>query len=413
MGFKTFKFSKITLGKLGGVIILLILTFYPLVNIVPISLGIANTPFNYVFRISYLLLSVIIIFGFISLNQRDLSIRKVLIPCLIFWFFYGFRLFYDLSLIDVITYDNLPPSYFYFKAFGTCFIPSLAIALSSNYIEVEKLNKRIYHCLIISNIILLFLFFKAYGVNILSFALRPDLGEMGGIGPIYYSRFGAMLMIWSFYDVLFNPKKLLTQKILFFIGFLTTIIGASRAPIIFALFICVIIKLYQIKQNKVNYSGFLKMGFKYLLIAFIIMSFIIPFIDFDNFIIVGRLEAINEVDNPRLIIWKQGWNQFLENPLFGDKFLLRDIQNGYVHNISIGALMSVGLIGGFFYLLMIAIFLYKIFIIYNIKYLSHYFMIGMTAFLWFCMAQFSNAIYSLPSLWSLLFFITYIKPEKL
>src|SRR5690606_25305912 len=85
-----------------------------------------------------------------------------------------------------------------------------------------------------------------------------------------------------------------------------------------------------------------------------IMAIVIPgIIYFDNILDSGLLnrlmatsEAIEEGGSSasRLMIWKSSFNQFLDNPFFGDKLGI-DNRSGYAHNFFIEVLQTTGLIG--------------------------------------------------------------------
>lgn len=392
------------LGILGAFIIILILTFYPIINATPIILGIPNTPFNYAYRFFYLFLALYILLVKFVLHQR-VAIPIRIVPLLVFWLLYSTRLIYDLSIVDIPTYQDNPPLYFYFYAFGGCLIPSIAVVTVANYIDIKKLSRFIYLALTISNLLLLILFIKQFGFNIMALSTRGELGEEGGIGPIYFSRFGAMLMIWSTYYLLFSSRNKIINSILFLISIIVTVGGASRGPLGFAFLTVILIVIYHWKIEGKRVKYYIKFIIFGGILLLLILFWVIPAIDWQSFAIYGRIEQALEEENPRLDLYRQGIKQFLNSPLIGDRFLLSTGGFPYVHNISLGALISTGMIGVFFYLWSIFALIYKFFTLFLRKRNQSISIFIFVCLLWFLMSNLSGAIYTSPSLWVVWFFI--------
>jgi hypothetical protein len=266
-----------------------------------------------------------------------------------------------------LRYLETDSFYVYYFAFGTCLIPSVAIYSASKYLDISLIYKYSYNIIVISNILLLYSILKFSNWNIsqilltratVSINLAGQTVEI--INPISVAFFGQILSIISIYQLFF---PIISSKIIFFknvilliLGFSNLILGASRGPFLIVLFlIFTILCLAFYKQNnKINF--FIKI-FSFFLILFII--FRIYYFDkiaeielINRFFLTFEMIELNQADE-RSILFQSAWNQFLKNPILGDSFITEEPYASYPHNLFLDVLMSTGLIGMLFFVILL------------------------------------------------------------
>lgn len=170
------------------------------------------------------------------------------------------------------------------------------------------------------------------------------------INTILVSFMGEVLFLFSAFLLLkgwFPVKKTFIIAALL-LGILNLVMGASRGPMLGALagvvfLFYAFLPLYlKIKRSKV-----------YTIVFFIIGIVILAqkvdlkenFESFNRiFIFIENRQSIVNVKEARDYEWSAAWQQFLENPIFGDK-IINDYDQYYPHNIYLEVLQSVGIVG--------------------------------------------------------------------
>jgi O-antigen ligase len=256
---------------------------------------------------------------------------------MLYFIFYSLRIFFDLELRDNL-FDTDAKILYYSFLILVVIIPFYSTYSSINYIDLKKVA--LYSLLLISITMLL------------SIILDNEIHEndrLSGnlaLNPISYGQVGSFGIILSFHFLLNKQKKNILFIFFLFLsivlGFLTLGRAASRGPFLGIILCCL---LYMFSVRKI-----LLVQIILLLSLFTSQDFLIRAVGFISETLQARiLASLNDGDSSgRDELYKQGWQQFLDNPFVGNYFVLNP-ENGkgiYSHNIIIDALMSFGILGG-------------------------------------------------------------------
>jgi len=339
---------------------------FPIQTTLPILLKIEATQINLLFRVVFLLASICLIFK--ACLRRSMMISKPLLILLMFWVIYGYRVISDVSFKGK-TYLDTDSFFVYSFFFGATLIPSIAIFLSTRYINFRRITKNLFIVLLISNIcvILNILFFSPNGLTDLFIFRGNVMEEINGesvsvVNGITVSFIGELLCLVSLTFLLFNPFNLArNRKILLrfamLLGFTNLILGASRGPLLYFFLLLFFIIFYYIRSK--NYSSIIFLKITTLIIFIVTASrfFIGSLINESNLLILYKMINLFGVKQSRDLevrdyLWESAWRQFKENPIFGDSFVT-DYMNDYAHNLFLDSLMATGVVGTIllFYLL--------------------------------------------------------------
>lgn len=356
-------FSKDKLGLVCLCLALLLSLGYPISASIPTFLQIPSRPINMAFRGFYLIMSFYLIIGAAAHSFKG----KYPIPIggwfmIGFWMLYSIRLIYDQSFRGIAFKGD--PNFVYLFAFGSCMIPMFAIILTGRFVELKRILKYTYGIVLLSNLLIIGLLIHATGT------ISPDIlmaraslvVEIDGektqyvINPITVSYYGQVLALLSLFFLLI--KKKVKYRLPFFIGFLLglglIVLGASRGPLLTFVLLMIVIFFVHIKRAKfsVLYNLRLLTGLS-LFIAFIVIK-ILPFIANNNIVLIGRMQQLLESGgttnmDTRPLAFQGAWNQFIENPVFGDQYI-GAFDGFYPHNIYLEVLMALGTVGGVLFL---------------------------------------------------------------
>ena len=336
---------------------------YTLQVSIPFLLGINTNSFNIIARAIYLGVSLIIIFLTFFKTQNRIKLPTGAVYFILFWILYSLRLLYDLEILD-LGYMDQDKYYVYSFAFGSCFVPSLAVIFNKSIISIDRLNLNTWYLLLISNIFLLLSLLYTYDGNIvLILATRAQLminkgtlSEISIINPITVSYTGEIVAVQGIcflmlgFDKLYKLKKIIIY-VGIFLGICNLILGASRGPMLAFVLLVFIIVYFRIRREP-NVAVFInKLGIFLIILIVVISGYLIPKLNSQNI----ELESFN-----RLISFKESreenikevrdfeiasaWQQFLDNPIVGDRFTNR-YDDTYPHNLILDILMSTGVIG--------------------------------------------------------------------
>ncbi|WP_286856763.1 O-antigen ligase family protein [Sphingobacterium sp. UBA7625] len=325
--------------------LLFILFVSPLLISIFSVLGLPSQIISYANTFLTLFFAVIVIYIRSTDQSRVVGIFKENFTLIVFFFVYIFHMIYDLYVINVKTDTFSDKSSYLLYTFFITLVPSIGIIFS------EKIN---FKQLLKTGFLLLFmtlcfaLWFNLRESNNLANELRSRSDNV--MGPLTLGHYGVSFAIISM--LLIIQKSNLKSKILYvfclLFGLFAMYMAASRSPLV-ALFVC--LSLIFFIQKGIGKGG--------VVLAMIIL----PFLFFGNSIIssltsfnssfVQRiLLSLDKGDSSgRDIIYKQGMDQFFENPLFGGSFLINQgtYEGYYPHNMILEALMTTGLIGSFFF----------------------------------------------------------------
>ncbi len=272
-------------------------------------------------------------------NLSDFRRNSLTGVYVLFSIFYIFRLLYEYN-VQESYYKSQIEVMFYFFSFS--FIPFLI--LSNFKLSTFKLDY-IFKSFLYSGFFFCLLSLFNYGEYIGQVTrIGMESGEESTLNPLILSYnasmiFGVFLFYW-----LYNKTNLL-QKVLLFSGIVLSIIpfflGASKGSLI-AIFVVLFLNAL--------YSSSAGRRIKFLTF-FVVLFFIIIYLEqyfggglTDRFYKLQEDFDSGESSAVRLTIWKSSWNQFIDNPLFGDKLAVEGWKN-YTHNIVLEVLQTTGIIG--------------------------------------------------------------------
>lgn len=339
-------------------------------------------------------LRLILIFLFLFLflfNYKNLKFNNALKVFSFFSLIYLSRLFLDYINMESY-YLSMSEVFFYFISFAV--IPFVVLSIqrfSFNF------TTTIFRAIFVSGVIftLLSVLFYAKFIGSVSRLTSTTSGE-DVISPLALS-YSSSLIIGCFYFYLINNKHRLFEKFIGYLviclAFIPFFLGSSRGSLI-AVFLPFLIYYIYGKSSFEKLKGS-------IFIILIILVMIIFNDYFESGLInrfIGTSEAIQSGDSSaiRTQIWKSSYNQFLDNPFFGDK-LRMNFSSGYPHNIFIEVLQTTGLLG-FIPLLILMLYAWKL-VFKILKYHKEHFWLAVIFIQAFVMSMFSGAIYTSSRLW--------------
>ncbi|MBW7676616.1 O-antigen ligase family protein [Chryseobacterium chendengshani] len=353
------------------------------------------------YRILVLSLSLVIIF---TLFKERIKTNYWIKFLLFFWILYIARIIFDLSFRFDDFFTSESKFLYYSFVFFISFVPFLSIVYSYKYIYFDKVLIYSVVLLVISMIASLF-----------SDSMLEENSRLTGniaLNPISYGEVGAKAILLS--GFLFYKYKSLFIKIILIgviaLGFFTLGRAASRGPLL-GMFIAVFFYLIATQRNLVKSIITLLMC---SLLVIIFQNYIIDFIGFLSPTLKARVEAsIYENDSSsRDELFTAGINQFLDHPLFGNYFVLYPESGKGIntHNMVIDVLMSLGLIGGLFF---IALLIKGIYSSYElIKEKSALNWVG-SLFIFSIVSAMVGATFYMDSFFSVIMFLSFVASSKI
>lgn len=399
--------SKHFLGIVSSWLVILIIGGYNLVALLAVNFKLPSTPLSIGYRAIYMTISMVLLFIYVLKRKFTLTIGNYLF--LGFWIIYIGRLIYDLSIANIPLYRNLGPNYFYLYAIGGCFIPAFAVACTGKYINIQYLIKNLFYFLLINHILLTLYMITSGGGNI--FLKRAALSAASEgentLGPLMISLNGSFLFVLSIVSLFFGKAYKICKKNTSIFGLILGIsavfLGASRGPLIFSLFIMMVIIFYNHKYQKKNIFYLLKASFVTFFLIFTTIYIIIPSVNWEEVNMISRLEMTTQKGRKevRVDYYIIAWNDFISNPILGKHFLINVHGiGGIVHNIYLEVLQATGIIGGLFFYGMLMSLIKNIYQYYH-RYSIVIFVISLLlVVLGFAMT--SGAIYTDPYFWVLI-----------
>lgn len=327
---------------INSYIILLIVGFL-FIGTVPKILGLSENSLAVQYRIVVLGLSLFFISSAIFTKRIYKINLKPALLFFVFWVFYSIRVINDLYINPIGLFPETSPSEYLQFAFGVTLIPSISLLLivQTYKIDITWILKWLY-------IVLLLTLSIALNFRAGSEISGRSSGELN-IGIILFGHYGATLAILSVYR-LAREKTNLTSKVFYIFGFIIGFVGifvsASKGP--FVALILVLVLFFILWYGSVK-SAFIIAFFAILLSLYYIeiVSFLNQYFN-SNFL--DRLLYTVEVgeDEARGSLLSVAFNEFVENPFFGNAMLIQKdgITGSYPHNIIVEAFMATGFFGG-------------------------------------------------------------------
>ncbi len=329
-------------GNMGNWIIALTLAGYPLVSYIPSFLGIDSTPISILYRLVYVVLSLMVIATLTPRTKLNLNLGVIMF--LVFWIVYSIRLIWDLSIADVHLYEMHDAFYFYSLAFGGALIPSIAIVIAAGSIDSGRTVSIIYTMLAMFGVLLGFLVAIGSGIP---FFHNGRLFANENLNSITTGHAGASLTIISL-SILLDREQVTYNKtmlyITFFGGLAIALYSGARSPLIVAAIVVSLLMLRLLFRRHLKRRIF----YRWLGIALLLMTaigfYVVPRLATGEFKVAERLSNTGGEKEVRSVVWATAVKQFLDNPIFGDQFLERS-EGKYPHNILLEAPMATGIVG--------------------------------------------------------------------
>lgn len=233
------------------------------------------------------------------------------------------------------------------------------------------------------------------------------------VNTIMYGQFGCALCLVSLYLFVISKKlafKFITIVTLI-IGFLSIAKAGSRSPVVvFAL----VIAFYLAAR-----LGKLKALAIFLVFAALVFLFLNPIIgvlhSFGSNIADRLTNIVVEHDTSgRQEIWENVWGIIKKSPVFGAYYLVPSgVGSGmYPHNFYLEAFMTMGLIGGIPFMILIFFTMGKVYKLIKIEHHTTWILLLYLQILVF--GFFSTGLYSSQELWILMFYVLTIRlPEPI
>lgn len=331
-----FRINKINSILIFLIVLLTFLGFYSLIIIAVNLFGNDSSRFIAIplrLLICFLLMSVF----FVNLNQ-GIHFKPIYKYYFVFSILFIFRIIYEeLNLIEY--YIDHEIVLLYFLSFSL--IPFTV--LSSVSFNAKSL-RAVFLAIIIGGICfsVLTLFFYQ---NVLGAQgrLGSSSDDDNVINPLIISYNSILVVGVSIFYLMYNKTSRFLKLTLIFLivlSFVPFLFGASRGSLV-AITIPLCFAIYN-------------STFKYRLRALILtIGLLFGLFFFDSYFESGLFNRFQDLDSSssnyddssiRLIIWKDSFNQFLNNPIFGDKLAVDNWKN-YPHNIIVEVLQTTGVVG--------------------------------------------------------------------
>ena len=367
------------IGVLSSFLLHFLVFGYPIQSFIPFILNVDSNPINIGFRALFLIIAIGIIIAS-TIRSKKNKVKKGWLFFMFFWLIYSIRLIHDIEYKH-LSYLSTDAFFVYSFAFGVTLIPSIAVYVSSRYVNFLQSAQLFFVILVISNLCLTY--------SVLSFghwdlaevllsranvSIKIDGQDKSIVNPITIGFFGEVLAISTLHFInfpIFNRNKVVFY-FSFALGLLNLVLGASRGPMIFFVLL-LLFEIFLITKKKKNLGVFaLKTALVSIFVISLLVSFFVSKQEAGDLEIVNRLSQTAESQQlgekeERNFEFASACNQFLENPILGDAFV-NDYDASYSHNLILDILMATGIIGlitiaGLFFF----IFLNAKYIIKNIK----------------------------------------------
>ncbi len=382
------------IDKLANWYIIILIVGFLFIATIPKLIGVLAESLSIEYRILILGFSLFFILNAIFSKRINKIQFSPLFLFFIFWTFYSIRVIHDLYLYPIELHSETSTSQYAQFAFGVVLIPSVALLfiIQAYKINIQWILKWFYRILLVTLSVALY-----YRAN--SELSGRTAGDVN-IGILAFGQYGATLSILSVYCIArdkLNLKSNLFYVFGFIIGFSSIIVSASKSPF---LALIAVLLLFSILRYG-NFKSAFIIAFGGLLISFYFIEILSVFNDYFNSNFIYRLfYAMEEGDSSRESLVNFAFNEFIENPLFGNAMFIQsgDFTGSYPHNFIVEAFMATGVLGGAIFLGWIVRCLKLA--IRVLKTHSEISWIALLFFQYLIFAMFSGSIYSGNMFWS-------------
>lgn len=343
---------------------------YPLITVTSAAIGLDNRTLSIIFRAGFLGLAIWIFLD--ALFVRTAIFKSLFWPAyLSFFTLYTIRIFWDSYIEEVPT--AYPPEVYFLFLFGVTLIPSFAFA--------KKINKITSRFAMVSTLVALTLvqagflvinteavFLAAEGQRVQTEALNAiSYGALGGMTVVI----GAVLAFYrtaESHGLESKRRGLLSLEniaVIFCIGLglYTILLSGSRGPLLATLVAFSVFYFNSFGRgfiDRISSAG--RLGLVILLFGILFVGI---FSDTASVLferVSASVSGREMSDGDRFVMWSNGFQQFLDNPIFGSGFEEK-VVGFYPHNLPLEALMATGIFGGALWLAMFFIGLRRAFFI--------------------------------------------------
>jgi len=373
----------------------LVIVGYPLTSTVSTYLGQQTQLFSIAYRALVLGLSLLLILSYVLKRRKNSNINPYLKYIFIFWILYFFRILLDTLIFPVPLSFGFKE--YYLSAIGACLIPMIALVKPQKSENLEMVFVATLIAGVTSSILI-------WLINIRSGALFGGYNLWGGrlsleaLNPISVGHLGVTLIIISLYFMIVKdarlPKWILLGSL--FVGSITAVAAASKGPFVALLVVFFLFFAAGFKGvNKTKSIVVLAMGVLIIYQSAQYAGEVLGFSSISRF----QITENNASTYARLIAMDGAWNQFLENPLFGDS-LEEKITQFYPHNILLESFMATGIFGGSVFILLMFMSIYKSYIL--MKYDLYYGLLAMLYIQYLVGALLSGSLWGSGQMWVLM-----------
>lgn len=293
------------------------------------------------------------------LRLPKLSIRNSTLLFIIFSVLYFLRIFVD-AVLDRPLYISYMQVFFYYLTFG--FIPFLI--LRHLFLDIDALNK-MRKWFFISALIFSALATIIYAQFIGQVGrLTSGVSENDLISPLILSYCSALVLGVSMNVWLTSKLTNRGKAYIILINLLSLtpfFLGASRGSII-AISLPLLFIVITNKRLVTNLKVLVSSVFAFILLVVVAEYFGSNI--FSRFTSIFTDVSTNSSSGERVLIWKQSFSQFLNNPIFGDRMELVGY-NIYPHNLFVEVLQNLGIIGFLPFLCLVIIGLKECFLLFR------------------------------------------------
>jgi len=358
---------------------LLLVTFgYYISASIAVLIDADSRPINITYRLTIVLL-LFLPAVFIPMVKQKLTFVEIVFSG--FWIIYLGRLIFDTQVLG-ISYNNdsnkgLTVSYIFLILIFNILLPFIIVFRYRMYIDSKRLFRYLSFLILLCGLLVFIsvITSKQYLVD-MGMINRFSLGADGSatLNPIRISITGTATIFTAIYWLTFIKLKL-WQKLLLLsfviVGAFNLLIGASRGPVVVLLFGLLALIYFYIRKG----FNLKKLG-KLLFWSVLTISSLGLFIavNIDKYEIFDRIfKTVDQIESgeqeERSELYSIAWNMFLKDPILGKQFVTSSGQNHLdrviPHNIILESLMATGVIGSIFLFVILAIYLKRLFSVYQ------------------------------------------------
>ena len=224
-----------------------VLFYYPIAACIISLTNLPSTPTNIGIRALFSIISVILIFKSFFIRAST-KFNTFVYWLLLFWVIYAIRVLYDVVILE-IPCDGKSSFLVLSMVFANCFLPMLAILVTSKKINLKTLMTYTYYILIISNVLIIIKVFLVQDIDESFFYRRAEVKQLvdgedvGVLNPITIGFTGNLLAILALSKLLILKvnKGRTFDLLVLFLGLINLVVGASRGPFIIFLLILFLI----------------------------------------------------------------------------------------------------------------------------------------------------------------------------